>query len=146
MDLRQAFEHAPGWERRLYELTGSDPESFDDAIARYDEFDEDQRSVRSDLDLAVLLGESGLLERAGDLIEALDGTEGNGAKYGRWLEAAYLDAPSAEEATALVEEIRRDLPGDWFTDTLVRRIATRVDDQALQSQAEAIIDARGPRS
>ena len=77
------------------------------------------------------------------LIEALDGTEGAGAKYGRWLEAAYLDAPSAEEATALVEEIRRDLPGDWFTDTLVRRIATRVDDQALQSQAEAIIDARG---
>ena len=93
MDLRQAFEHAPRWERRLYELTGSDPESFDDAIARYDEFDEDQRSARSDLDLAVLLGESGLLERAGDLIEALDGTEGAGAKYGRWLEAAYLDAP-----------------------------------------------------
>lgn len=143
MDLRQAFEHAPRWERRLYELTGSDPESFDDAIARYDEFDADQRSARSDLDLAVLLGESGLLDRTGDLIEALDGTEGAGAKYGRWLEAAYLDAPSAEEAAALVEEIRRDLPGDWFTDTLVRRIATRVDDQALQAQAEAAIHARG---
>ncbi|HWN12370.1 MAG TPA: hypothetical protein VNU02_00850, partial [Candidatus Dormibacteraeota bacterium] len=32
MDLRQSYEHAPRWERRLYELTGSDPESFDDAI------------------------------------------------------------------------------------------------------------------
>jgi uncharacterized protein len=143
MDLRQGFERAPRWERRLYELTGSDPESFDDAIARFDEFDDDQRSARSDLDLVVLLGESGLLERAGDLIDALDGTEGDGAKYGRWLEAAYLDAPAAEEATGLVEEIRRDLPADWFTDTLVRRIATRVDDQALESQAEAAIDARG---
>jgi hypothetical protein len=143
MDLRQGFEHAPRWERRLYELIGSDPESFDDAIARFDEFDDDQRSARSDLDLVVLLGESGLLERAGDLIDALGGTEGAGAKYGRWLEAAYLDAPAAEEATALVEEIRRDLPADWFTDTLVRRIATRVDDQALETQAEAAVDARG---
>ena len=143
MDLRQGFEHAPRWERRLYELTGSDPESFDDAIARFDEFDDDQRSARSGLDLVVLLGESGLLERAGDLIDALDGTAGAGAKYSRWLEAAYLDAPAAEEATALVEEIRQDLPADWFTDTLVRRIATRVDDQALESQAEAAIDARG---
>jgi len=34
MDLDQAFQHLPPWERRLYEMTGSDPETFDDAIAR----------------------------------------------------------------------------------------------------------------
>jgi membrane protease YdiL (CAAX protease family) len=143
MDLRQSYEHAPRWERRLYELTGSDPESFDDAIGRFDEFDDDQRSARADLDLVVLLGEAGLLERAAGIIEALGGTEGEGAQYGRWLEAAYLDAPSSEEATSLSEEIRRELPGDWFTDTLVRRIATRVDDQELQARAESAIEARG---
>ena len=142
MDLRQSFEHAARWERRLYELTGSDPESFDDAIARFDEFDEDQRSARGDLDLVVLLGEAGLLERAAGIIEALDGTEGEGAQYARWLEAAYLDAPSSEEATTIAEEIRRELPADWFTDTLVRRVASRVDDQPLQTQAEAAIEAR----
>jgi membrane protease YdiL (CAAX protease family) len=143
MDLRQAFEHVSSWERRLYELTGSDPETFDDAIARFDEFDDEQRSARTDLDLVVLLGEGGLLERATSIIEALEGTDTAAAQYGRWLEAAYLDAPRPEEATAIAQEIRHELPRDWFTDTLVRRIATRVDDPALQADAEASIDARG---
>ncbi len=143
MDFREALERTPRWERRLYELTGSDPETFEDAIARFDEFDEEQRSARTDLNLVVLLGEAGLLERAAALIEGLEGTETAAAQYGRWLEAAYLDAPSAEEATAIADEIRRELPTDWFTDTLVRRVATRVDDQALQTQAEASVEARG---
>ncbi|HEU4438175.1 MAG TPA: hypothetical protein VFT36_02945, partial [Methylomirabilota bacterium] len=142
MDLDQSFERLPRWERRLYELTGSDPESFDDAIGRFDEFDEEERSARTDLDLVVLLGEAGLLERAGSLIESLEGTD-TAAQYGRWLEAAYLDAPPPEEAVAMAEEIRRELPRDWFTDTLVRRIATRVDDAALEADAEAAIEARG---
>jgi hypothetical protein len=64
MDLEQALAQVPSWERRLYELTGSDPETFDDAIARFDEFDDEERSTRADLDLVVLLGEAGLLERA----------------------------------------------------------------------------------
>jgi uncharacterized protein len=142
MDLDQSFERLPRWERRLYELTGSDPEGFDDAIARFDELDEEERSARTDLDLAVLVGEAGLLERAGSLIESLEGND-LAAQYGRWLEAAYLDAPRPEEAVAMAEEIRRELPRDWFTDTLVRRIATRVDDAALEAEAEAAIEARG---
>jgi len=62
---------------------------------------------------------------------------------GRWLEGAYLEAPSPQDATQMAEEIRRELPHDWFTDTLVRRLATRVDDPALQADAEANIEARG---
>jgi CAAX protease family protein len=143
MDLDQAFERVPRWERRLYELTGSDPESLDDAIARFDEFEDEERSLRTDLDLVVLLGEAGLLERAGNIIESLEGTDNEAAQYGRWLEAAYLDAPRPDEAAAMAEEIRRELPRDWFTDTLVRRIATRVDDSALQADAEASIETRG---
>jgi len=133
----------PQWERRILELTGSDPETFEEAIERFDEFDDEQRSARTELNLVVLLGEAGLLERAGALIEALDGADTTTAQYARWLEAAYLDAPTPEEATAMADEIHRELPDDWFTDTLVRRIATRVDDQALQSRAEAAIEARG---
>ena len=143
MDFREVLDRGPRWERRLYELTGSDPETFDDAIARFDEFDEEQRSARTDLNLAVLLGEAGLLERATAVIEALQGTDGSAADYGRWLEAAYLDAPTAEEAGEMAQEIRRELPRDWFTDTLVRRLASRVDDQALQADAEAGVQARG---
>ncbi len=143
MDFREALDRVPRWERRLYELTGSEPETFEDAIARFEEFDEEQRSARTDLNLVVLLGEAGLLERAGALIEALDGADTAAAQYAPWLEGAYLDAPTPEEATAMADEIRRELPNDWFTDTLVRRLATRVDDQALQGQAEASIEARG---
>jgi membrane protease YdiL (CAAX protease family) len=143
MDFREALGRAAGWERRIYELIGSDPETFEDAISRFDEFDEEQRSARTDLDLVVLLGESGLLERTAAMIEALQATDTAAAQYGKWLEAAYLEAPEPEEATALAAEIRRELPSDWFTDTLVRRLATRVDDQALQTQAEASVDGRG---
>lgn len=143
MDFQEVLDEIPGWEQRLYDLTGTGPETFEDAIARLDELDEDQRSARADLDLVVLLGESGQLERAATLIEALEGTDSAAARYARWLDAAYLDAPPAVEATAMAEEIRRDLPADWFTDTLVRRLATRVDDPALQAAAEARIEARG---
>ena len=91
----------------------------------------------------VLLAENGQLERAASIIEALEGTDTAAAQYGRWLDAAYLDAPSPQDATLMAEEIRRELPRDWFTDTLTRRLATRVDDPALQAEAEASIEARG---
>jgi hypothetical protein len=143
MDLHDVMSAIPRWEMKLYELAGSDPETFEEAIARFDELDEAQRSARADLDLVVLLAESGQLERAASIIEALESTDTAAAQYGGWLDAAYLDAPSPQDATALAEEVRRELPRDWFTDTLVRRIATRVDDPTLQDDAEASIEARG---
>jgi len=143
MDLHEVTSEVSRWELKLYELTGSEPETFEDAIGRFDEIDEDQRSARADLDLVVLLGESGQLERTAAMIEALDATDTPAAGYARWLDAAYLDAPTSEDVPAMVEEIRRALPRDWFTDTLVRRIATRVDDPVLQADAEASIEARG---
>ena len=143
MDFHEVTDEMPAWELRLYELTGAEPETLEDAIARFDELDEDQRSARDDLNLVVLLGESGQLERAAAMIEALEATDTAATQYARWLDAAYLDAPPAEEATARAEEIRRELPRDWFTDTLVRRIATRVDDPALEADSEAGIEARG---
>jgi len=143
MDLHDVMDGLSRWELKLYELTGTEPETFEDAIARFDELDEDQRSARTDLDLVVLLAENGQLERAGSMIEALEGTDSAAAQYGRWLEGAYLEAPSPQDATQMAEEIRRELPHDWFTDTLVRRLATRVDDPALQADAEANITARG---
>lgn len=143
MDLHDVMDQLSRWELKLYELTGTEPETFEDAIARFDELDEEQRSARTDLDLVVLLAENGQLERAASMIEALEGTDSAAAQYGRWLEAAYLEAPSPQDATQMAEEIRRELPHDWFTDTLVRRLATRVDDPALQADAEASIEARG---
>ena len=143
MDFHEVTDEMPAWELRLYELTGAEPETLEDAIVRFDELDEDQRSARGELNLVVLLGESGQLERAAAMIEALEATDTAATQYARWLDAAYLDAPPAEEATAMAEEIRRELPRDWFTDTLVRRIATRVDDPALEADSEATIEARG---
>ena len=143
MDFHEVTDEMPAWELRLYELTGAEAETLEDAVARFDELDEDQRSARDDLNLVVLLGESGQLERAAAMIEALEATDTAATQYARWLDAAYLDAPPAEEATAMAEEIRRELPRDWFTDTLVRRIATRVDDPALEADSEAGIEARG---
>src|SRR6266851_3875446 len=83
MDLHDVMDEIPRWEMKLYELTGSDPETFEDAIARFDELDEDQRSARTDLDLVVLLAESGQLERAASIIEALESTDTAAAQYGR---------------------------------------------------------------
>jgi hypothetical protein len=143
MDLHDVMDGIPRWEKRLYELTGMEPETFEDAIARFDELDEERRTARDDLDLVVLLAEDGQLELAASIIEGLEGTDTDAAQYGRWLDAAYLEAPSPQDATLMAEEIRRELPRDWFTDTLTRRLATRVDDPALQAEAEASIEARG---
>ncbi|MEX2223211.1 MAG: type II CAAX endopeptidase family protein [Candidatus Rokuibacteriota bacterium] len=143
MDFREVTGGVPAWEMKLYELIGTEPETFDNALARFDELDENQRSARADLDMVVLLGESGELDRAAAIIEALEGTDTGTTQYARWLDAAYLEAPPPQEAIAMAEEIRQELPRDWFTDTLVRRIATRVDDPALQADAEASMAARG---
>ena len=143
MDLHDAIGDIPSWELRLYELTGTQPETIEDAIARFDGLGDDGRTARADLDLAVLLGEGGQLDRAASLIEALEATEPATARYAGWLDGAYLDAPPLADAAQMAEEIRRDLPRDWFTDTLVRRIATRVDDPEMQGDAEASIRARG---
>jgi membrane protease YdiL (CAAX protease family) len=143
MDFHDVIGDIPRWELRLYEMTGSQPETIEDAIARFDGLGDDGRSARADLDLVVLLGEGGQLDRAAALIEALEGTEPDTARYAGWLDGAYLDAPPLADATQMAEEIRRDLPRDWFTDTLVRRIATRVDDPEMQADAEASIQARG---
>jgi membrane protease YdiL (CAAX protease family) len=143
MDLREVTGQMARWELKLYELTGSEPETLEDAIARFDELDEDNRSARADLDLVVLLGEAGQLERAAAIIDALGAADAPTDAYAHWLDAAYFDAPASDDVAAVVEEIRGALPRDWFSDTLVRRIATRVDDPVLQADAEASIEARG---
>ena len=50
--------------------------------------------------------------------------------------------PAADAGRALIAEID-DLRATWFTDTLIRRIATRIGDTEARAQAEAATLARG---
>jgi uncharacterized protein len=144
LDFREALQRAPRWERRLYELVGSEPESLDDAIARYDELSEASESETVELARAILMGEAGRLERGTGVDERLQSLKPDGEQMAEWVHAAYLDAaPDAATATALLEEIRSDLAGGWFTDTLIRRIALRAGLSSEGAQAAAAIRARG---
>jgi membrane protease YdiL (CAAX protease family) len=144
LDFREALYRAPRWERQLYELVGSEPESLDDAIARYDELSEAADSDTVELARAILMGEAGRLERGAGVDERLQALKPDGEQMAEWVHAAYLDAaPDAATAAALLEEIRGELKRGWFTDTLVRRIATRAGLSAEGAQAAAAIRGRG---
>jgi hypothetical protein len=60
-----------------------------------------------------------------------------------WATAAYVGPrPAADAGRVLIAEID-DLPATWFTDTLIRRIATRIGDTEARAQAETATLARG---
>lgn len=146
MDLRVALSRVPGWERALYSLFAGFEDTPEEAIAWYDELVDtaDAPPPTADLQRVILLAEAGQAARARTLIAAAAQADPRWTLLAGWAEAAYAEPPpDAETAMERITEIRRVPPADWFTDTLVARIALRVGDSALASEAESAIAARG---
>lgn len=144
LDFREALQRASPWERRLYELVGSEPESLDDAIARYEELSEASDSDAVELERLILMGEAGRLERGGAMDSRLQSLKPDGQRMAEWIHAAYLGGvPDADTAADLLSEIHEELARGWFADTLVRRIATRAGLADERARAAETIAARG---
>ena len=145
LDLDEAVARTPAWERRLWGLVFNErAEDLAEGVAWYAELATISLDARVDLHLAVLEAEAGQLER---LRRTLGEWRRRGEPFAVWADlvsVAYLgaapdDQPAASAALAAVRA------GDWFTDRLALRWATRAGDTWLTAAVAAELGARGRR-
>ena len=133
LDVRDALRSAPSWERWLYTVLSGSDDPVGEALHWYDELIEMVEGPTSALYHAILQAETGE--------PAPDDEQADGA-----LVAAYSSLPLApEEARAHIARIRATLPQNWFTDTLVARLARKAGDLPTAELAQADIVVRGRR-
>jgi uncharacterized protein len=131
LDVRESLRTSPPWEQWLHGVLAGDDEPLEEAIRWYEEMLEVVDSGPAELYYAVLKAE------AGDL-------PAPGRDRNDWVTAAYSPAPLPPgEGAEMIARIRATLPVNWFTDTLVARIAAKADDAATAARAAADIGARG---
>ncbi len=143
MDLRAVVRGHP-WEWWLYTMLSGGDDPIDEATAWYAELLEMVDVPSAQLYHRILLAESDGAEGTPEPGGSLEGSGELSARMAGWLDAAYgASPPEADSGRALIGEIRSELPTNWFSDTLVARIAARAPDAAAQAQAESAIAARG---
>ncbi len=143
LDLRAAMRGGPRWEWRLYRALSGDEDPLAAAGDWYAELVEHTDSPLAELHRAIILAETGRTAQAREAIAELGAGPAPREQMATWATAAYAGPPPAAAAGgALIAEID-DLPATWFTDTLIRRIATRIGDTEARAQAEAATLARG---
>ena len=143
LDLRAAMRGGPRWEWRLYRALSGDEDPLAAAGDWYAELVEQTDSPFAELHRAIILAEAGRMAQAREAIAELAAGPGPRERMAAWATAAYVGPrPAADAGRALIAEID-DLPATWFTDTLIRRIATRIGDTEARAQAEAATLARG---
>jgi membrane protease YdiL (CAAX protease family) len=147
MDLRAAARTALAWERRLYALAlSSDAAARADAIGWYDEIVRTEGSPLGELYRVVLLAEDGQTEAVQTALAAWVPDDDWAGRLAMWAQAAYgAEPPPPGELRVALGAIRRELPGGWFADRLVARLAQRLGDPATQGEAEQAVLARGTR-
>ncbi|PWU25471.1 MAG: hypothetical protein C5B48_01185 [Candidatus Rokuibacteriota bacterium] len=144
LDLREAMQRGLAWEWRLYRFLSGADDAVGEARDWYEELTETIESASADLHLAILRAESGEWDRVEDALAEWKSSGESGERMGVWVSAAYLDPPpDAESGTDIIADIRDERAPDWFTDTLVARIAARIGDAATGLEARAAIVERG---
>lgn len=147
LDLDDALDQAPAWERRLHELTVTEGAGdLGQAIAWYEELAGSSDDPVVEVQLAVLEGEAG---RVGRLRDRIEGWEGEGPPLGTFapvLRAAYLEGPGDVGAPPVPSaELAAALPAGWYQDRFAIRLALRSGDGARLSALRAARAARlGP--
>src|SRR5262245_35135667 len=144
LDLRAAMRGGSRWEWRLYRALSGDEDPLVEAAGWYEELLDVADSPRARLYQIVLFGETGRMADVRADIKEWEAADSASPEMAAWATAAYLDPPPAPgEGRALIAEIARDRPENWFTDTLTRRIASRISDAQARASADAAILARG---
>jgi CAAX protease family protein len=144
LDLRDAMRQGGSWEWRIYRILSGAEDPVREAGAWYDELVDAVDSPAAELHRALLLAESGDVDRAREAISQWKSRDESDERMASWVSAAYLEpAPESEDGQAMIAEIHDRLDPDWFADTLRARLAARIGDAATRSQAEAAIVARG---
>jgi membrane protease YdiL (CAAX protease family) len=144
LDLREAMRRGLPWEWRFYRVLSGGEDPVRQSREWYEELTDSIDSASAVLHRTILQAESGDVDEAESAMVQWKARGEPGERMMGWVSAAYLGLPPTREvAHAIIAEIREDRDRDWFTDTLVARIATRVGEATTRSKAEAAIVARG---
>jgi CAAX protease family protein len=144
LDLYEAMRHGLVWEWRLYRILSGGEDPVGQARGWYDEMVDTVDSPAAELGRAILLGESGEVDRTEEAISQWKSSGESGERMASWISAAYLGLPpGADAGRDMIALIRDTLEDDWFADTLVARIATRIEDMPARTEAHAGIVSRG---
>ena len=144
MDVEEGFAGLPEWERVLYELTmGSDAREREQAIAWYRELSEVSTDPLVDMNLAVLLAESG---REPDALAEAAQWKHREVPYpdlAHIIEAAYgPSGPPAARAQDLQSSLAELLPAGWFYDRVAVRLAEAAGNEPLLKTLRASAERR----
>jgi len=143
LDVDWALEHAPAWERRLYQIVLTEgKQDLAQAIDWYAELAAASIDPGVQVRLTILEAEAGRRDRVRRAIaewRAAGHLEGAAVL----LEAAYLDpAPPRARVAALRAALERRFAPGWFRDRLAQRLAERAGDRAWLSEIAAEARAR----
>ena len=144
MDVEEGFRRLPAWEHFFYEVTmGSDTSERDQAIAWYEELVEVSADPRVDLNLAILLAESGRVQEVTKKITEWTGREDPFPLFAHILQAGYFDdhVPRQSEGE-LQAQLAELLPAGWFYDRLALRLAEKAGDSSLLATVRSSADSR----
>jgi CAAX protease family protein len=144
LDLKEALPQADAWERLLYELsmeTGMD--ELEQAIAWYEELAAYSSNPVVRLQLAILEGEAGHIDRLRARVARWLREREPLPSFATWITAAYLEQTLPLERERLLQaELADSLPAGWFYDKLALRLATRADDHLLRNSASESLARR----
>ena len=146
LDLRAAMRRGPHWEWTLYQALSGDDDPLVSAAPWYAELTDYTDAPVAELQHIVLLAESGRKRQAGEAIARGLVAAPPRDRLAAWAATAYAaPAPGAAAGRGVIGEIRSELAPNWFADTLVRRIASRIGDNEDRARAEGAILVRGHR-
>src|SRR5262245_11368252 len=144
LDLDEALRQNRGLEWRIYRVLSGSGSPIREAKGWYDELADTIDSSSIELRRAILLGESGEMDRLEERITRWKEDGDPADRMADWLRAAYLGvAPARDTGRALIAEVQDTVELDWFSDTLSRRIADRIGDARARSLADSHILGRG---
>jgi len=144
MDVEEGFRRLPGWEHFVYEVTmGSDTSERDQAVAWYEELVEVSPDPRGDLNLAILLAESGRVHEVRKKVTEWTSREDPFPLFAHMLQAAYLDNyVSRQSEGELQAQLAELLPAGWFYDRLALRLSEKAGDSGLLTTVRSSADLR----
>jgi membrane protease YdiL (CAAX protease family) len=145
LDLRAAMRGSLRWEWRLYRAMSGDEDPLAEAAGWYAELLEvTEPPASAELYRIVLLAESGRLAKAREDVAGWGAQGGTSERMAGWVAAAYLgQRTDPAEGRTLIAEINDELPENWFSDTLTKRIAGRIGDAGARARADEAIHERG---
>jgi len=139
MDLEEALQRVPLWERWVLELNTSDRgDALAEALGWYEELAASTPGAPVQLQLAILEAESAKLDQVRRKVPAWAHAPEPFPIFARFLAAAYLESNlDRTEEAALQAELAERLSAGWFSDRLAIGLATHAGDQSLLASIRA---------